>query len=400
MTQMTQVQEVVLNGMGHGAVPHAGVRPAGAAIIDALDRRRWRAVLARDRSADGTFVFAVRSTGVYCRPSCPARRPLRERVAFFEAPRHAEQAGFRACRRCRPTEHPGGDAALVERACRYIETHLDEPLRLQALGIAVGARPHAVRRVFARILGITPRQYVDACRLNAVRARLRAREAVTSALYEAGYGSSSRLYERASGHLGMTPGAYRRGARGLRVRYAVAPSPLGRLLVGATERGVCAICLGDTDGPLVAALRAEMPGARLERDEAGLGPWVRTVLAYLRGRRPDVTLPLDIQATAFQRKVWDALRAIPAGATRSYGEIARTIGRPAAVRAVARACATNPVALAIPCHRVVRGDGALGGYRWGMERKRTLLTQERRRAARGRSAPEASAGAPRGSRAG
>ncbi len=341
--------------------------------------RLWQAVVTRDAGADGRFVFAVRSTGIYCRPSCPARRPRRSRVVFFHRPEDAERAGFRPCRRCRPHDAaPDPRVALVQQACRYIEENLNTPAHLTAIAAHLGQRPHVVRRAFARLLGITPRQYLDACRMDHVKARLRARDAVAHALYEAGYGSSSRLYERAPVRLGMTPATYRRGGRGMRIRYAIVTSPLGRLLVGATERGLCAVSLGDSDVRLTAALRAEYPEADLRRDEDGLGPWAAALVKFLHGGRPHVALPLDIQATAFQQKVWNALRAIPYGDTRSYGEIARAIGRPTAVRAVARACAANPVALVIPCHRVVREDGGLGGYRWGIERKQALLDRERR----------------------
>ncbi len=267
--------------------------------------------------------------------------------------------------------------AVVQQACRYIEERLDGPLTLAAIAAQLGRSPHSLQRLFARLLGITPRQYADACRMDRVKARLRAREAVASALYDAGYGSSSRLYERAPARLGMTPATYRRGGRGMRIRYTVVTSPLGRLLVAATERGLCAVSLGDADDRLEAALRAEYPEAVLRRDEEGLGPWVAALMGYVRGERPHLALPLDIQATAFQRKVWDVLQTIPYGATRSYREIARAVDRPSAARAVARAVATNPVALVIPCHRVVREDGNLGGYRWGLDRKRALLNRER-----------------------
>lgn len=350
-----------------------GMRDGGLAG----DERRWRAVLTRDASADGTFVFGVRSTGVYCRPSCPARRPRRDRVRFFPEPRQAAEAGYRPCRRCRPDAAGGRrDAvAMVERACRFIETHVDAPLKLADLAGAVGSRPQAVRHAFDQILGITPKRYVDACRLDIVKARLRAQAAVTTALYDAGYGSSSRLYERAAERLGMTPAAYRRGGAGATIRYTTAATRLGRLLVGRTDRGVCAVSLGDGDGH-VAALRTEYPAARLVRDDRALAPAMRSILAYLDGRETRLDLPIDIRATAFQAKVWEALRAIPYGATRSYSDVARAIGEPAAVRAVAQACAANPVPLVIPCHRVVRSDGDLGGYRLGVERKRALLVRE------------------------
>ena len=369
----------MMNGVETAVAQNGGAEAERAR----LDELRWRAVLSRDRAADGTFVFAVRSTGVYCRPSCPARRPRRDRVRFFRDAGQAARAGYRACLRCRPNDPPARDETvdLATRVCRYIESHLDEPLRLEAIAAALGRSPQYVRRAFVRVLGITPKRYVDACRLDLVKARLRAQTAVTTALYDAGYGSSSRLYGRAAARLGMTPAAYRRGGAGATVRYTTAATPLGRLLVGATDRGVCAVSLGADDGAQVNALGREYPAARLTRDDGALAPAVRTILAYLDGRRAHMELPLDIRATAFQGRVWDALRAIPYGTTRSYAEVARAIGRPAAVRAVARACAANPVPLIIPCHRVIRTDGDLGGYRLGAERKRALLEGERRPAA-------------------
>jgi AraC family transcriptional regulator of adaptative response/methylated-DNA-[protein]-cysteine methyltransferase len=368
---------------------HAG--PGWAEAAPAGDDPRWRAVAARDARADGTFVFAVRSTRVYCRPSCPARRPGRAQVVFFPSPAAAERAGYRACRRCRPQDAGASDrgAALVEQACRYIEEHLDSRLDLAGLTQALrrerggaGPSPRTVRRLFQRSLGLTPRQYADARRLESVRTRLRAQDGVATALYDAGFGSSSRLYERAPAHLGMTPATYRRGGRGMRIGYTITASPIGRLLVAATERGLCAVRLGDSDAALEAGLRAEYPAAEVRRDENGLGAWVAILRGYLWGHARSLALPLDIQATAFQRKVWDALSRIPYGATRSYGEVAHALGRPTAARAVARACAANPVALVIPCHRVVRENGDLGGYRWGVDRKRALLEQERMSAAR------------------
>ncbi|MHB8732311.1 MAG: bifunctional DNA-binding transcriptional regulator/O6-methylguanine-DNA methyltransferase Ada [bacterium] len=351
---------------------------------NAGDDRRWRAVLTRDTAADGAFVFAVRSTGIYCRPSCPARRPRRDRVRFFRQPVEAARAGYRPCRRCRPDAPAGRDemAALAQRACRFVETHLDEPLSLSRLGAALGCGPQQVRRAFTRVLGLSPKRYVDACRLDLVKARLRAQAAVTTALYDAGYGSSSRLYERAAQRLGMTPAAYRRGGAGATIRYTTVATPLGRLLVGRTDRGVCAVALADTEKRHAAALRAEFPSARLVRDDGALAPAVRSILAYLDGRETHLDLPLDIRATAFQGRVWDALRAIPYGTTRSYSDVASAIGRPAAVRAVAQACAANPVPLVIPCHRVIRNNGDLGGYRLGLARKRALLERERSAAAR------------------
>ncbi|HEY7347080.1 MAG TPA: bifunctional DNA-binding transcriptional regulator/O6-methylguanine-DNA methyltransferase Ada [Ktedonobacterales bacterium] len=340
----------------------------------------WQAVLTRDRNSDGRFVYAVRSTGIYCRPSCPSRRPKREQVLFFLLPQVAEQAGFRACRRCQPRTVDGytnEQVELVHQACRAIEAHLDDDLSLASLGAQLHISPHHLQRSFKRIVGITPRQYAETCRLGRFKSRLREGETVTSAMYEAGYSSSSRLYERAPAHLGMTPTAYRKGGLGMNIVYTIVDSPLGRLLVAATERGICGVSLGDSDATLEAALRHEYPAAQIQRDEAGLKEWAPAFLSYLNGRQPDLSLPVDVQATAFQWQVWEALRAIPSGSTRSYSEVAQAIGHPRATRAVARACATNPVALVIPCHRVVRQDGHPGGYRWGIARKQQLLEQEK-----------------------
>jgi AraC family transcriptional regulator, regulatory protein of adaptative response / methylated-DNA-[protein]-cysteine methyltransferase len=349
------------------------------------EERRWQAVLAKDASFDGEFVYAVRSTGIYCRPWCPSRRPRRGQVVFFPGPGDAERAGYRPCRRCHPRDasprrHRSG---LIQRLCRIIEDNVARPdasLTLLALSSQVGVSPHHLQRIFKRVMGITPRQYAEACRVAGLKLGLKGGKDVTSALYEAGYGSSSRLYERADARLGMTPATYRRGGRGMRIGYTIAGSPLGRLLVAATERGVCAVSLGDSDAALEALLHSEYPNAEIERDrrsEGGLGQWVKRILGHLRGELPSLDLPVDLQATAFQWRVWRELCRIPCGSTRSYSEIARAIGRPTAVRAVARAVATNPVAVVIPCHRVVHRDGSLSGYRWGPERKRTLLEIER-----------------------
>jgi AraC family transcriptional regulator of adaptative response/methylated-DNA-[protein]-cysteine methyltransferase len=338
----------------------------------------WRAVLARDAGRDGAFVYAVRSTGIYCRPSCPSVRPRREQVVFLPFPEAAEQLGFRACRRCRPRQAKVRDphVELVQGACRYMEANLETSLTLAALSAHVGLSPPHLQRVFKRVTGITPRQYADACRLGRFKARLKERTTVTMALYEAGYGSSSRLYERAAAQLGMTPATYQRGGRDMRIGYTVVPCPLGRLLLAGTERGISAVYLGDDDTKLESALRREYPAAEVVREDGRLGPWVEEVVTHLRGEQPHLDLPLDVQATAFQWRVWQELRAIPYGSTRTYAEVARALGRPTAARAVARACATNPVSVVIPCHRVVREDGGLGGYRWGLERKQDLLDRE------------------------
>ncbi len=350
--------------------------------------RYWQAVKQRRSAADGSFVYAVRSTGVYCRPSCPSKKPRADRVVFFPGPRDAELAGYRACRRCRPQlSSPQGEAArLVQRICQRIdETLASDPearLTLIELSRSFGVKPHKMERLFRRILGITPRQFTDAQRMKQLKSKLRKGEKVTTAMYDAGFGSSSRLYERAPGQMGMTPAAYRRGGQGMAISYTIAPCPLGRVLVAATQRGVSAVYLGDSDEPLKKALAQEYPRAEIHQDAAGIGPWVRGIVRHLRGQEPHIDLPLDVQATAFQRRVWEELQRIPYGSTKSYTEVARAIGKPKAIRAVARACATNPVSIVVPCHRVVREDGNLAGYRWGLERKKTLISRERSLASR------------------
>jgi len=341
------------------------------------DELCWSAVVGRDRSHDGEFVFAVSTTGVYCRPSCAARRPRRENVRFFLRPEQAEQAGYRACLRCRPKALSGnGPANSVKAICRFIEQHLDEPVTLDRLGKEFHQSPFHLQRRFKAVLGITPREYADSCRLRLLKRNLQAGDSVTRAMYDAGYGSSSRLYERTASQLGMTPDKYRRGAIAATIRYTVADSPLGRMLIAATERGICAIQFARTDNELLEGLKREFPFAARKPDESGLKSWVVALLHHMRGKHLDSSLPLDIRATAFQRRVWTYLQSIPFGATRSYNQVAKAIGQPTAARAVARACATNPVAVAIPCHRVVREDGSMGGYRWGIERKQALLEME------------------------
>lgn len=345
----------------------------------------WRATLARDPAADRMFVYAVRSTGIYCRPSCPSRKPGRHHVLFFRAPEAAERAGFRPCRRCRPRDGAQSDPRLdvVRQAYRYIEEHRDDRLSLTDLGRHVGVSPHRLLRTFKQIVGITPREYAEARRLDLLKGRLREGDSVTRALYDAGYGSSSRLYERAKERLGMTPGTYRRGGQGMRIEYAIRDSALGRLLVAATERGVCAVSFGDTDHVLKAALANEYPSAEIRRGENGATRWIDPILRHLEGKQLHLDLPTDVKATAFQQRVWQQLRSIPYGETRTYREIAERIGAPRAARAVGRACATNPVSVVVPCHRAVREGGGLGGYRWGIERKERLLAHERATAAAG-----------------
>lgn len=336
---------------------------------------RWQAVLARDPSRDGAFVFAVTSTGVYCRPSCPSRRPRRDRVQFFSRPDEAERAGFRACLRCRPRDG-NSRAQIVEQVCHFLQQHLDEPFTLSKLGERFRMSPFHLQRLFKSAVGVSPHAYVDALRMKSFKSQLRSGRSVTDAVYEAGFGSSSRVYERSGPQLGMTPATYQRGGKGVIIRYTIADSPVGRMLLAATDHGVCAVSFGDSDSRLLEYLRREFPDATLRQSDANLKQWARALLEQLRGERPLPQLPLDLQATAFQRRVWEHLRSIPYGSTQSYGEVARAIGQPTSARAVARACASNRVAVAVPCHRVVRGTGDLGGYRWGAERKRALLAME------------------------
>ncbi len=344
-----------------------------------LDDLRWGAVLNRDAKRDGQFVFAVSTTGVYCRPSCAARRPRRENVRFFDSPEHAERGGYRACLRCKPKAFNGNSQADgVKAICRFIEQHLDEPVTLERLGKEFHQSPFHLQWRFKAALGITPREYADSVRLRLLKRNLQSGDSVTRAMYDAGYGSSSRLYERTASQLGMTPDKYRRGAVAAAIRYLVSDSPLGRMLIAATDRGVCAIQFGRKDSELIDGLRREFPFATRKHDRGGLEDWVETLLRQMDGRGLDSSLPLDIRATAFQRRVWTYLQSIPFGQTRSYSEVAKGIGQPSAARAVARACATNPVAVAIPCHRVVREDGSMGGYRWGVDRKKALLELEQR----------------------
>jgi AraC family transcriptional regulator of adaptative response/methylated-DNA-[protein]-cysteine methyltransferase len=342
----------------------------------------WNAVLARDASRDGSFVFAVRSTGIYCRPSCPARRPRPEQVKFFQVPEAAEREGYRACRRCHPRRAQSSDPRidLARRICHAIDEHEEEPQTLETLSAQTGVSAHHLQRTFKEVMAMTPRQYAESQRLKRFKANVKNGSSVTDAMYDAGYGSSRALYEKSSAQLGMTPATYGRGGKGMRIVYTIADSPLGRLLVAATERGVCSVALGDSDSELAAKLFEEYPKASIDSKDTKISPaldvWLSKVLDNLNGKTSRIDLPLDIQATAFQWRVWEELRRIPFGATRSYQEIAQAIGKPKAVRAVARACASNHAALVIPCHRVIREDKSLGGYRWGLERKQRLLALE------------------------
>jgi AraC family transcriptional regulator of adaptative response/methylated-DNA-[protein]-cysteine methyltransferase len=337
----------------------------------------WEAVRSRNRAFDGIFVYAVRSTGIYCRPSCPSRRPRREHVQFFDSPAEAEQAGYRACRRCQPEKQTPDEPnlALVQRICRHLSEPRDQIPTLNQLAQEFHLSPYHLQRTFKRIVGVTPRQYAEAQRLARFKMHLKDGESVTDALYQAGYASNSSAYTQAARQFGMTPATYRDGGAAA-IAYTVTETPLGWLLVAGTMKGLCAVRLGDSPAALETELTNEFPAAGVTRADAGLGAPVMALMSYLHGAQPHLDLPLDVRATAFQQQVWRALQTIPIGSTRSYGEVAAAIGRPTAARAVARACATNPVALVIPCHRVIREDGNLGGYRWGLERKERLLAQE------------------------
>ncbi len=338
----------------------------------------WRAVENRDASFSGRFVLGVRSTKIYCRPGCPARLPKRQNVTFFAACAQAEAAGYRACKRCQPNRPLEPQAQLVTDACRLLEE--SSRLPLAELGRRLGVSPWHLQRVFKAATGLSPRQYAAARREQQLKEQLRQGQDVAGALYAAGYGSHSRLYETAGQRLGMTPGQLRRGGKGMTIYYAIVACRLGRMLVAATSRGVCALSFGQDDADLEAFLRREYPSAALQANSQYLAAWLNDLLAYLDGQQPRLDLPLDVQATAFQLRVWEELRRIPYGQTRTYTQVAQAIGQPSAVRAVARACAANPAAVITPCHRVVRSDGSLAGYRWGTQRKQALLDMERQAA--------------------
>ena len=346
-----------------------------AAFEDAAER--WAAVVGRDRHADGYFFYSVRTTGVYCRPSCASRRARREHVRFHLTSADAERAGFRPCKRCRPKE-PGiaeQRAAVVATACRIIE-RAESPPSLDALARGAGMSRFHFHRVFKSLTGVTPKGYTAAHRARRVREELAQRSTVTEAIYGAGFNSNGRFYATAPGVLGMTPTSFRSGGAGALMHFAVGACSLGSVLVAATGKGVCAVFLGDDPDALVRELQDRFPKAELvggDRDFEGL---VATAVGLVEAPALGLDLPLDVRGTAFQQRVWQALRDIPAGSTASYTDVARRIGAPKAVRAVAGACAANPIAVAIPCHRVVRSDGALAGYRWGVERKRALLERE------------------------
>src|SRR5512143_690862 len=342
--------------------------------------QRWQLVLRRDPRADGDFVYAVRTTGVYCRPSCPSRAARRENVTFFESPGLAAAAGYRPCKRCKPDEVSQQQRrnARVLQACQAIERSASA-LSLAQLAQQAGMSPHHFQRIFKAVTGLSPKGYHKAVLARRVTASLQSAPSVTEALYDAGFNSAGRFYEAAPALLGMSPGSYRKGGTGEHIRHAVVPCTLGWVLVAATRKGVCAIEFGESAQALEDRIRARFPQAQFEPADAGFQRWIARVLDYIEQPRGVLDLPLDVQGTVFQRRVWQALQAIPAGETATYSEIAARIGQPLAFRAVAHACAGNAVAVAIPCHRAVRADGSLAGYRWGLARKAELLKRERKK---------------------
>ncbi len=346
------------------------------AAFDAVEA--WRQVQARDASADGQFFYAVETTGIFCRPSCPSRRPARQHVRFFADADAAMAAGYRACRRCHPAgEH--AEAEMVRRICGYLDRHFDRAVTLTELGRFAAISPFTVQRMFERVLGVSPRHYQIERRSARLRDGLAEGHGVTDAIYEAGFSSSSRMYEGADARLGMRPERFRKGGLGEHIRFLITDCPLGKVLVAATERGLCAVTLGDDATTLERELRARFPAAEVQvatKEDATLSTTVRAVISRMTEHPVALDLPLDLRATAFEQRVWRALQAIPRGETRSYSAVAAELGQPRAVRAVARACASNPVALVVPCHRVVGKNGQLTGYRWGTERKQKLLTLE------------------------
>jgi AraC family transcriptional regulator of adaptative response/methylated-DNA-[protein]-cysteine methyltransferase len=339
--------------------------------------QKWTMVLARDLAADGRFVYAVKSTGIFCRPSCPSRRPRRDQVEFFKSPAEAQQAGYRPCRRCKP-QQGNAQTEKVNAACRYIEANLDNTLHLNELARQVALSPFHFQRLFKRTLGISPREYQQARRAERFRNGLRSAARVTDAIYDAGYSSTSRAYETSATRLGMTPSAFRRGGEGTEIGFTVTDTDLGKLLIAATAKGICSVRFGESEAELLRDLQSEFTAATLKRSDQKLQQLSSDVCGLLSGAFISRDIPLDIRGTAFQQQVWNALRSIPPGETRSYATIAQDIGKPKAVRAVANACAANPVAIVVPCHRVVQKNGSLAGYRWGVERKAALLKNEQR----------------------
>src|SRR5262245_53723422 len=338
---------------------------------------RWFALVSRDLTADGTFVYGVASTGVYCRPSCPSRRPRPAGVTYFSGPSAAELAGYRACRRCRPQDAASPLVMKVQRARQWVDEHPGATPSLKRLARVAGTSPWHLQRSFTRLFGVSPREYAAARRIDKLKRELRSETRLAEVGYEAGFGSPSRLYEASDSALGMTPRDYREGGAGQEIRYGIVRTAVGCVLVARTARGVCRVAIGDKAEPLETALEREFPRAVISRDDQALKHETSAIVSGLESDQPQLSIPLDVRATTFQRRVWNALQRIPRGETRTYAEVAEAIGAPRAARAVARACATNPVALVIPCHRVVPATGGTGGYRWGNKRKAEILRAER-----------------------
>jgi AraC family transcriptional regulator, regulatory protein of adaptative response / methylated-DNA-[protein]-cysteine methyltransferase len=336
-----------------------------------------KAVEQRDTAFDGRFVYAVKSTGIYCRPSCPSRKPKKENLELFSLPELAKQGGYRACKRCHPDEAKPVDPQLgkIQAICHYIEHHV-EAISLENLSKAFSLSPSHLQRTFTTIVGVSPQAYAEAHRMNKIKTALQQGDDISGSVYEAGYGSASRLYSKAKDELGMTPKTYKQKGKDTLIAYSVIDSSLGKLLVAATEKGICAVRLADTEEELVGTLEQEFSNADLRRDDKQLANYLKAILDNLEGKLPHLDLPIDVKATAFQKRVWQELQKIPYGETRSYSEVAKAIGQPSAVRAVATACASNSVGVVIPCHRVIGANGSLSGYRWGIERKRELLKRE------------------------
>ena len=342
-----------------------------------IDQERWEAVIHRDKNADDAFVYSVRTTGVYCRPSCPGRLACRENVAFHLKPKDAERAGFRACKRCKPNDPsaPGEQAAMVAKACRLI-VDAEEPLSLDALAEAIGMSPWHFHRVFKSMTGLTPKAYATAHRAKRMQEELSRRGTVTSAIYNSGFNSNGRFYAESNKRLGMKPSEFKAGGEGATIRFAVGECSLGSILVAASDLGICSIAIGNDPNTLVKELQDRFPNAELIGGDKRFERIVARVVAFVENPSAGLELPLHVQGTAFQQRVWKALCEIPCGTTCSYSEVAQKLGQPNATRAVAGACAANTLAVAIPCHRVVRTDGSLSGYRWGIERKEKLLHVE------------------------
>jgi AraC family transcriptional regulator, regulatory protein of adaptative response / methylated-DNA-[protein]-cysteine methyltransferase len=357
---------------------------AGSLARQSLDEEAcWEAVLKKDKSRDGQFFFGVPTTGVFCRPSCSARRPLRKNVRFYKTAAEAISDNLRACLRCRPLESGRGDSteARIYALCDFIRKNSFEQLNLERLSRRAGLSPFHLQRTFKTVVGVTPRQYLEACRLEMLKKQFRSSKSLTEAIYDAGFGSNSRVYERVDTRLGMTPTEYRAGGEHVSISYVTIQSPIGLIMIGATDRGLCFVQFGNSRTELFHRLRAEYPAGSLAEMKQPypeqFGLWVQALVRHLNGDQQRLRLPIDVRGTAFQFRVWTYLQSIPYGEVQSYSEVAKSIRNPGARRAVAQACASNKVAIAVPCHRVIRGNGEMGGYRWGVARKRTLIDLER-----------------------